>query len=49
MATVKVIAEIDENLKKNLFKALIDDDLTFRDWLSIMAKAYIEKREKPKE
>ena len=46
MTTVKVIAEIDENLKKELFKALIDDDLTFKDWLSIMAKAYLDKREK---
>ena len=49
MVTVKVLAEIDENLKKNLFKALIDDDLTFKDWLSIMAKAYLDKREKPRE
>ena len=49
MGNIKVIAEIDEDLKKELFKALIDDDLTFKGWLSIMAKAYLDKRIDPEE
>jgi hypothetical protein len=41
----RVLAEIDPNLKKRLFRVLLEEDLTFSDWLRKQIEAYLKKKE----
>ena len=45
----RLIADIDPELKKRLFRALLEDDLTFSDWIRRQIGAYLQEKEsKPK-
>ncbi len=37
----RILAEIDTNLVKSLKKRLIDDDLTYREWLDQRIREYL--------
>ena len=37
----QILAEIDTNLVKALKKRLIDDDLTYREWLDRQIRKYL--------
>jgi hypothetical protein len=43
---VQVTALIDMELKKKLWKSLIDDEITYREWLVGRMKDYLERKEK---
>ncbi len=40
----QIVTTIDPELKKELFKALIDDDMTFREWVEKNAEAYLKRK-----
>ncbi len=44
----QIVTQIDPELKKELFKALIDDDMSFREWVERNARAYLKRKEKKK-
>ena len=46
----RVLAEVDPNLKKRLFRVLLEEDLTFSEWLRQRIEAYLVEKEpkKPK-
>jgi hypothetical protein len=41
----RLIADVDPELKKRLFRALLEDDLTFSDWLRARINEYLEEKE----
>jgi hypothetical protein len=41
----RLIADIEPELKKRLFRALLEDDLTFTAWLRRQIDAYLEEKE----
>ena len=45
----RVLADIEPELRKRLFRVLLEEDLTFTDWLRRQIDAYLaEKEPKPK-
>jgi len=42
---VKVIAEIDEIQKKRLYHILLDQDVSFAEWLRRQIDAYLAEKE----
>ena len=40
----RILAEIDTNLVKALKKRLIDDDLTYREWLDRQIRKYLDHK-----
>jgi len=42
---VKVIASIDEDQKRRLYHVLLDEGLTFSDWLRKQIDAYLAEKE----
>lgn len=45
MGMVKVIANIDEDQKLRLYHVLLDEKITFSDWLRKQIDAYLEEKE----
>jgi hypothetical protein len=45
MGMVKVIASIDEDQKRRLYNVLLDEGLTFSDWLRRQIDAYLAEKE----
>jgi antitoxin component of RelBE/YafQ-DinJ toxin-antitoxin module len=45
MKIVKVIAGIDEDLKRRLYHVLLDEGITFSDWMRDQVDAYLKKKE----
>ncbi len=45
-ARVQLTAVIDRELKKELFKALIDEGITYREWLEKEILSYLKRRGK---
>jgi len=45
MGMVKVIASIDEDQKRQLYHVLLDEGITFSDWLRGQIDAYLAKKE----
>lgn len=43
---VQVTAVIDMDLKKRLWKRLVDDEITYREWLVARMKDYLAGKEK---
>ncbi len=41
----RLIADVEPELKKRLFRALLEDDLTFTDWLRRQINAYLQEKE----
>lgn len=41
----RVLAEIEPELKKRLFRVLLEEDLTFSDWLKKRINAYLAAKE----
>lgn len=41
----RLIADIEPELKKRLFRQLLEDDLTFRVWLVRQVEAYLQEKE----
>jgi len=45
----RVLAEVDKDLKKRLYRVLLEEDLTFSEWVRQQIEAYLaEKEPKPK-
>jgi hypothetical protein len=47
MGMVKVIASIDEDQKRRLYHVLLDEGITFSDWLRRQIDDYLKEKEKP--
>jgi hypothetical protein len=45
---IRVNAVIDPSLKKRLYRVLLEEDLTFSDWLRKQIEAYLKKKEPKK-
>lgn len=43
----RVNAFLDPDLKKRLFRVLLEEDLTFSGWLRRQIDAYLKEKEKP--
>lgn len=41
----RIIAAIDPNVKKRLFRVLLEEDLTFSDWLRQQIDSYLKEME----
>jgi hypothetical protein len=41
----RLIADVDPELKKRLFRALLEEDLTFSDWLRRQIGQYLAEKE----
>ena len=41
----RVNAIIDPELKKRLYRVLLEEDLNFTDWLLLQIRIYLEKKE----
>ena len=48
MGMVKVIASIDENQKRRRYHVLIDEGITFSDWLRKQFEGYLKEMEPKK-
>ena len=44
----QIVTQIDPELKKELFKALIDEGISFREWVERNAIAFLKKKERKK-
>ena len=45
----RLLADLEPELKKRLFRVLLEEDLTFTDWLRKQVDAYLQEKEpKPK-
>ncbi|MDO8738322.1 hypothetical protein [Candidatus Deferrimicrobium sp.] len=45
----RLLADLGPELKKRLFRVLLEEDLTFTDWLRNQVEAYLQAKEpKPK-
>ena len=42
---IRVNAVLDPNLKKRLYRVLLEEDLTFSDWLRRQIGAYLREKE----
>ncbi len=42
---IRVNAVIDPMLKKRLYRVLLEEDLTFSDWLRRQIEGYLKKKE----
>ncbi|NIO21086.1 MAG: hypothetical protein GTN76_10190 [Candidatus Aenigmarchaeota archaeon] len=45
---VQIVTRMEIELKKELFKALIDDDMSFREWVERNARTYLKRKERKK-
>ncbi|MFC1451914.1 hypothetical protein ACFLSJ_01055 [Verrucomicrobiota bacterium] len=43
----RVVVEVDPSLKKSLRKALLDADMTLKDWFIKAATSFISERHQP--
>jgi hypothetical protein len=41
----RVNAIIDPELKKRLYRVLLEEDINFTDWLMLQIRIYLEKKE----
>ena len=41
----RLLADLEPELKKRLFRVLLEEDLTFTDWLRKQVDAYLQKKE----
>lgn len=41
----RLLADLGPELKKRLFRVLLEEDLTFTDWLRDQVEAYLEEKE----
>lgn len=44
----RVLAEIEPEIKKRLFRVLFEEDLSFSDWLRRQIDAYLAEKESAK-
>lgn len=42
---IRVNAVLDPDLKKRLYRVLLEEDLTFSGWLRMQIEAYLSKKE----
>ena len=41
----RLLADLEPELKKRLFRILLEEDLTFTDWLRSQVEAYLAEKE----
>jgi len=41
----RLVADIEPELKKRLFRTLLEDDLQFTEWLRRQINAYLQKKD----